>query len=222
MDIREHSPYMADIRWFGHNCFRIRAREATVLTDPVGKKTGYSLPKQTADIVTISHNHPGHNNLAAIKPDFQVIDGPGEYELHEVFISGLRTYHDKEKGASLGYNTVFRLEFGGLTYGHLGDLGHTLIDDHIEALSNVDVLFAAVGGGPLLSASDMAEVVGAISPKMLIPMQFRTSKGDANRDEVAPFAKHLGVDLPNPVDKLTLKASDLTDQMQLVIMNPDG
>ena len=82
---------MAEIRWFGHNCFRIRAKEATVLTDPVGKKTGYSLAKQTADIVTVSHDHPGHNNIAAIKPDFQMIDGPGEYEIHDVFISGLRT-----------------------------------------------------------------------------------------------------------------------------------
>ena len=213
---------MAEIRWFGHNCFRIRAKEATVLTDPVGKKTGYSLARQTADIVTVSHDHPGHNNVAAIKPDFQMIDGPGEYEIHDVFISGLRTYHDKEKGKSLGYNTVYRLEFSGLSYGHLGDLGHQLSDDHIEALSGVDILFAAVGGGPLLSASDMAEVVGAISPRMLIPMQFKTAKGDQDRDEIAPFAKHLGVELPNPVEKLTIKASDLTDQMQFVVLKPEG
>ena len=213
---------MAEIRWHGHNSFRIRAKEATVLTDPVGKKTGYSLGKQAVDIVTISHDHPGHNNVAAIKPDYQVIDGPGEYELHDVFITGLRTYHDKEKGAKLGYNTVFRFDFGGLSYGHLGDLGHQLSDDHIEALSGVDILFAAVGGGPLLSASDMAEVVGAISPKMLIPMQFKTAKGDHDRDELAPFAKHLGVELPEPIDKLTVKPSDLTDQMQFVVLNPDG
>lgn len=213
---------MAEIRWFGHNCFRIRAREATVLTDPVGKRTGYTLAKQAADIVTLSHDHPGHNNLAAIKPEFQLIDGPGEYEIHDVFLSGLRTYHDKEKGASLGYNTVFRIEFSGLSYAHLGDLGHQLSDDHIEALSNVDILFAAVGGGPLLSASDMAEVVGAISPRMLIPMQFRTAKGDKDRDEIAPFAKHLGVELPAPTDKLTIKASDLTDQMQFVVLKPEG
>jgi L-ascorbate metabolism protein UlaG (beta-lactamase superfamily) len=213
---------MAEIRWIGHNCFRIRAKEATVLTDPVGKKTGYSLAKQAADIITISHDHPGHNNVAAIKPDFQVIDGPGEYEVHEVFITGLRTYHDKEKGKSLGYNTVYRMDFGGLSYGHLGDLGHQLSDDHIEVLGGVDILFAAVGGGPLLSASDMAEVIGAISPRMLIPMQFRTARGDTGRDEIAPFAKHLGVELQAPVEKLTVKASDLTDQMQFVVLKPEG
>ncbi|HWV24036.1 MAG TPA: MBL fold metallo-hydrolase [Thermomicrobiales bacterium] len=213
---------MAEIRWLGHNCFRIRSKEATVITDPVGKKTGYTLAKQTADIVTISHDHPGHTNLAAIKPEFQVIDGPGEYEVHGVFIEGLRTYHDKEKGASHGYNTVYHLEFGGLTYAHLGDLGHPLSDEQIESLSNVDILFAPAGGGPLLSASDMAEVVGAISPRMLIPMQFRTPKGDQSREPIEPFAKHLGIEMPSVVDKVTVKASDLTDQMQFIVLKPEG
>lgn len=213
---------MAEIRWFGHNCFRIRAREATVITDPVGKKTGYTLPKQTADIVTISHDHPGHTNLAAIKPEFQTINGPGEYEIHEVFIDGMRAYHDKEQGESLGYNTVFRLEFGGLTYAHLGDLGHPLSDEQTEILNGVDILFAPAGGGPVLPASDMAEVIGAISPRMLIPMQYRAGKGDKDRNEIEPFAKHLSMDPPQPIDKLTVKASDLTDQMQFVLLKPEG
>lgn len=213
---------MAEIRWLGHNCFRIRSREATIITDPVGKKTGYTIPKQTADIVTVSHGDPGHTNLAAIKPGFQLIDGPGEYEIHSVFIEGMRTYHDAEQGATRGYNTVYHFEFGGLTFAHLGDLGHPLSDEQVESLSGVDVLFAPAGGGPLLSASDMAEVVGAISPRMLIPMQFQTKKGDASRDPVEPFAKHLGVELPQPVDKLTVKASDLTDQMQFVVLKPEG
>src|SRR5680860_370783 len=98
---------MAEFRWYGHNCFRIRAREATVLTDPVGKNTGYTLPRQTADIVTLSHDHPGHNNLAAVKPEYQVINGPGEYELHGIFVTGIRTYHDAEADARLGYNNAY-------------------------------------------------------------------------------------------------------------------
>jgi hypothetical protein len=36
----------------------VRAREATVILDPVGKSTGYSLPKQKADIVTVSTRIP--------------------------------------------------------------------------------------------------------------------------------------------------------------------
>ncbi len=213
---------MAEIRWFGHNCFRIKAKEATVLTDPVGKNTGYTLPKQTADIVTLSHDHPGHNNLAAVKPDYQLINGPGEYEVHAVFLTGFRTYHDQEKGAEHGYNTIYLIEMSGLRLAHLGDLGHTLNDDQVETLGTIDVLFAPAGGGPLLSTSDMAEVIGRISPRMLIPMQYKAGKGDKKREEIDGFVRHLGVEMPTPVDKINVRQSDLTDQMQLVLLKPEG
>jgi L-ascorbate metabolism protein UlaG (beta-lactamase superfamily) len=213
---------MAEIRWFGHNCFRVRAREATVLMDPVGKKTGYSVSKQTADIVTVSHEHPGHNNLQMVKPEYALINGPGEYELHGVFITGTRTYHDKKKGAEHGYNTVFELDMDGMRFAHLGDLGHPPSDEDLETIENIDILFAPAGGGPLLSASEVAEVVGNISPKMVIPMQYRTSQGDKDRDEVEAFCKHLGIEMPAPIDKLAVKASDLTDQLQLVLLQPNS
>ncbi|HEV2074257.1 MAG TPA: MBL fold metallo-hydrolase [Thermomicrobiales bacterium] len=213
---------MAEIRWLGHNCFRIRAREATVLMDPVGKKTGFTMARQTADIVTLSHQHAGHTNLEAVKPEYQVIDGPGEYELHGVFITGIRSYHDRNKGTEGGYNTIYRVEFDGLKFGHLGDLGHPLNDDQIESLSSVDILFVPAGGGPLLPPSEMAEVVGGISPRMIIPMQYRAGKGDQSRDPVEPFCKHLGAEVPQPLEKLVVKASDLADQMQLVLLTPDG
>lgn len=213
---------MAEIRWFGHNCFRIKAREATVLMDPVGKKTGYTPSKQTADIVTVSHEHPGHNNLQMVKPEFALINGPGEYELHAVFVTGTRTYHDKVKGAERGYNTVYEIDLDGLRIAHLGDLGHTLNDDAVESFENIDILFAPAGGGPLLSAADIAEVVGNISPKMVIPMQYRTSKGDQDRETVDAFCKQLSMEMPEPVEKLNVKASDLSDQMQLVLLQPNS
>lgn len=213
---------MAEIRWFGHNCFRIRGREATVMMDPVGKNTGYSMSRQTADIVTISHHHNGHNNLAQIKPEFVVIDGPGEYEVHGVFVYGIRTYHDNVKGAERGHNTIFSMMLEGIRFTHLGDLGHQLNDEQLEIIEDTDVLFVPVGGGPLLSPTEMAEVVGQISPKLVIPMQFRTENGDHTRGEVSTYAKHLGVTLPDPVEKLVLKPSDLPEKIEMVILTPES
>lgn len=211
---------MADIRWFGHNCFRIRAREATVMMDPVGKNTGYSMTKQTADIVTVSHPHPGHANTDQVKPEFVVLDGPGEYELHGVFVYGFRTYHDNEKGADKGYNTIFRVKMDGINFTHLGDLGHMPSDDVIEELEGTDVLFVPAGGGPVLQQSEMAELVGVISPKLVIPMQFKTDQGDSSRATVEDFAKHLSLPVPEAVDKLSLKTSDLPDKMGLIVLAP--
>lgn len=211
---------MAEIRWFGHNCFRIRAREATVMMDPVGKNTGYAMTKQTADIVTISHDHPGHNNTAQVKPDFVVIDGPGEYELHGVFVFGTRTYHDNAKGAELGYNTIFSVTLDGIRFTHLGDLGHQLNDEQLEVIEDTDVLFVPAGGGPVLSPTEMAEVVGVISPKLVIPMQFRTELGDHSRGEVGEYARHLGIQLPEPVEKLVLKPGDLGEKIDIAVLIP--
>ena len=193
-----------------------------MLTDPVGKRTGYSLPKQAVDIVTLSHEHAGHVNLEAVKPGFKMISGPGEYEMNDTFITGIRTYHDKQQGAELGYNTVYLIELENLKFGHLGDLGHQLSDSLIEQYGSVDVLFVPAGGGPVLPPSEMAELIANISPKMVIPMQYRTTRGDAERDEVAPFLKHLGVEAPQPVEKLVIKPSDLTEQMQVVLLTPES
>ncbi|MCO5224152.1 MAG: MBL fold metallo-hydrolase [Thermomicrobiales bacterium] len=212
---------MAEIRWLGHSCIRIRSREALIIMDPVGKNTGYSLSKQQADIVTVSHPHEGHNNLGQIKPDYVVLDGPGEYELHGVFIYGARTYHDNVKGAELGYNTIFTVLTEGIRFTHLGDLGHQPKDEVMEEIEGTDVLIVPAGGGNLMTPAQMAELVGVIAPKMVIPVQFRTDLGDKGRGEVSDFARQLGEPLPEPVDKLTIKSSDLGEKMQFVLLSPN-
>src|SRR6476620_8964104 len=147
---------VAEFRWLGHNCFRIKAREAVVLTDPVDRVTGYAMQKQTADIVTISHDHQGHVNLAGVRPEYQVVRGPGEYEMHDVFITGIRTYHDNEKGGKLGYNTMYHIEMEGIVTCHLGDLGHPLTEEQAEAISDCDVLLIPAGNPDLLTLDQAA------------------------------------------------------------------
>ena len=212
---------MAEFKWFGHNCFRIRAREATVLTDPVGRETGYTLPKQTADVVTISHAHPGHANLAAVKPEFTTIDGPGEYEVHDVFVTGIRTYHDGALGAERGRNTIYLIELEGMVICHLGDLGHPLSEDQAEAMANVDVLLVAAGGGTVLEPVQAAEIISQIEPKVVIPMQYATERGDKRLGGLEPFCKALGVAVPDPVEKLALRQIDLGETMRVIALAPE-
>jgi L-ascorbate metabolism protein UlaG (beta-lactamase superfamily) len=213
---------MAEFRWFGHSCFRIKAREATVLTDPVGRVTGYAMPKQQVDIVTISHDHPGHANLDAVRPEYQLVKGPGEYELHEVFITGIRTYHDDTKGKERGYNTVYLIELEGMVICHLGDLGHTLTEEQAEAMAGCDVLLVPAGGGSVIEPVRAAEVVSQLEPKIVIPMQYATEIGDKNLGGVEAFCKQLGVEMPAAEDKLVLRQSDLGEAMRLVILTPES
>jgi L-ascorbate metabolism protein UlaG (beta-lactamase superfamily) len=214
---------MAEFRWYGHNCFRIKGREATVITDPVGRETGYAMPKQTADVVTISHDHPGHANLNAVRPEYQVVNGPGEYELHDIFITGIRTYHDDARGKERGYNTVYLIELEGMVICHLGDLGHTLTEEQAEAMSNVDVLLVPAGGGDrVIDPGKAAEVIAQLEPKVVVPMQFATSHGDTKLGDLPTFCKQLGVDVPPAEEKLVLRQSDLSEAMRLVVLAPES
>lgn len=208
---------MAEIRWFGHNCFRIRGKDAVVLTDPVGKETGYALPKTTADIVTISSQSPEHANLNAVKPEFDTVTGPGEYEMHEVFITGIRTHLDAEQGKLRGHNTVYLIELDGMTFCHLGDLGHPLSEDDAEAIGDVDVLLVPAGS-PTLDPARAAEITSQLSPKVVIPMQYATTSGDRGLANLESFCRNLGVSVPEPAEKLSLKASDLGETLQLVAL----
>ncbi len=208
---------MAEFRWYGHNCFRIRGKDAVVITDPVGKGTGFNLAKTTADLVTVSSNQPEHSNLAAIKPEFDTIDGPGEYEIHDVFVTGIRTHLDEMNGKSRGHNTAYLIELDGMVICHLGDLGHALSAEHAEAMSDVDVLLVPAGS-KTLGAARAAEITSQLTPKVVIPMQYATATGDRDLEGLEVYCRNLGVSLPEAQEKLTLRSSDLGDAMRLAVL----
>lgn len=212
---------MAEFRWFGHNCIRFKAREATILFDPVDRATGYAMPKQTADIVTLSTGRRDDVDLRAVKPPYQVLDGPGEYELHEVFISGLRTYRDAEKRKEHGHNTVYTILAEGLTVVHLGSLGHTLNEENTDLLSTVDILFVPAGGGDAITPEQAAEITTELEPKVVVPIRYQTPWGDKDLAPVDEFCKHLGIDVPEAQEKLILKPSDFGETTQLFLLTPN-
>jgi len=212
---------MAEIRWYGHTCFRIKAREAIIFTDPVDRSTGYGMGKQNADIVTLSGDTKG-GNLAAIRPEFQTIDGPGEYEMHDVFVTGMRTYQDDKKGADLGYNTAYVIEVEGMKIGHLGNIGHSLTEAEAEPLEDLDVLLVPVGGEDSFTYDKAIEFTTELSPKLVIPMRYATTVGDKALGSLDAFCKKLGVEVPEAEEKLSFRASDLGETMRLVVLKPES
>ncbi|MEJ5199785.1 MAG: MBL fold metallo-hydrolase, partial [Anaerolineae bacterium] len=142
-----------DIDWFGHSCFRIREGGVTIITDPYDKSIGYVMPRVRADIITISHDAPGHAAAGAIKGDARVLNRPGEYEVKGVFITGIQTWRGAgAHGEAKEENTVFVFEFDDLTVCHLGDLARVLTQAQVEAMPDIDVLLVPVGGGTALDA----------------------------------------------------------------------
>lgn len=212
---------MPEIKWLGHGCFRIRGREAVILMDPVPFESGYQMGRQQADIVTFSHAPDAEGPvLELIQPGFRAVTGPGEYEIREVFITGIRTGEKADAAKPRGYNTVYMVELEDLVLCHLGDLGQSLTEEQAESFNQIDILFIPVGGAPTLNAVQATEVIGQLEPSVVIPMQYQTGEGDHQRDSLERFLKEMGVDGTEPVDRFSVKKSDLGESMRVVILQP--
>ena len=209
-----------EITWYGHSCFRIMERGyATIATDPFDDSVGYPAPKIKADIVTVSHDAPGHSNLAAAK-GARPITGPGEFEIGGVFITGLATGNGgKKKKDSERANTLYLFDFDGLTVCHLGDLNAVPTQHQIEGLGAVSVALVPVGGGGGLNASQAAEVISLIEPSIVIPMHYKTADTGLKLDPLSKFLKEMGLANPKPEDVLKVSKSHLPEETQVVVLN---
>lgn len=208
-----------DISWLGHSCFKITGKQATVITDPFSPELGYSLGNHTADILTISHQHPGHYYTEGIAGNPRLVTGPGEYEIGGVLIIGVATRHDAEGGAERGKNTVYLLEVDDIAVCHLGDLGHALTSDQIEEIDSVDVLLVPVGGGSTIDAAAAAKVVRQLEPGIVIPMHYKTDGLNRELETVDAFLKEIGANSITAQPKLSVTKSSLTDSLQVCLLD---
>ena len=89
----------------------------------------------------------GKSVLPSSLDDAFVLDGPGEYEVKEVLVTGVRTYRDDARGrrsaasrprsssSSTAMHTI-----------HLGDIGHLLSEEKLGDIGSVDIACVPVGG----------------------------------------------------------------------------
>lgn len=138
-----------EITWYGLSCFRLTERNlATVVTDPYDSQTaGYEPLKLKADILTVSHEAPGHGYTSGVKGYSHLITTPGEYEIGGVFITGIQTNGISKQDADEPRNTLYVFDYEGVTVAHLGDLQRVPSQTEIEALGTVHIVLVPVGEG---------------------------------------------------------------------------
>lgn len=206
------------ITWLGQSCFKIQGKETTLVTDPYGLKHGLKLPKITAEIVTVSHDHDDHNNAKAVLGQPFIISGPGEYEIKSVFIQGILSYHDKKEGKERGLNTIYLIELEGISIAHLGDLGHLLADKDLEKLEGVDILMIPVGGTYTLNAKEASETISQIEPRIIIPMHYKIPGLKLPIDSLNKFCQEMGVAQSAIQDRLRISLKELPQEETKVVL----
>jgi L-ascorbate metabolism protein UlaG (beta-lactamase superfamily) len=168
------------IQWLGHACFLLTSESGLrIITDPYTAGVfglEYKPPTEAADIVTVSHDHADHNNVADVKGNPQVVQGVGSKEAKGVQFKGVASAHDESSGKERGSNTIFCFALDGVSVCHLGDLGHDLTDQAVADIGGVDVLLIPVGGNFTIDAAVAEKVCQKLAPKIVIPMHFKNDR----------------------------------------------
>ena len=233
------------IIWHGQSCFQIitsqgKNNQVSIVIDPFFDEIGLKLPKIEADILLVTHHHQDHDNTKAVQSpkgggNFFLIDGPGEYDVKNVFIGGIRAFHDNSQGKTtptprppwfppglLGENTIYTIEAEDLKLCHLGDLGQKeLTDEQLEAIGEVDILFIPVGGVYTVAAKEALNIMSQIEPHITIPMHYQIPKLKVKLDGLDKFLKSLGIKSIVPENKLSIKKKDiLLEEAKIIVLKP--
>lgn len=210
-----------DIYWYGLSCFRLVERnKAAIITDPFSEGFGYTVKKLDADVVTVSHDAPGHNNpkmAKGLNPN-HLLTGPGEYEIGGVFITGI-VPADRKRREQGDRNVIYHFDFENVTVAHLGDLHFVPSQATMESLSGVDVALVPVGGGKGLNAAQAAEVVSLLEPRLVIPMHYHTPELEGVAlDPLDKFLHEMGVTHVEPIESLRLTSHVTEDDTKVVVL----
>jgi L-ascorbate metabolism protein UlaG (beta-lactamase superfamily) len=226
-----------EISWFGATCVRLKGREGVVAADPFRSIAGPTGRGLTADIVSFSHAEDaadierGSRSKAAVTSrhlgiplptsleSAYVLDSPGEFEVHEVMVTGVRTFRDNERGAVRGLGTSFIFELDGIFTAHLGDVGHVLDAETLRELGHVDVV--CLGVGAHVTAAQAAEIVTQLDANLVVPLPISDAAASPGGD-LDRFLKEMSVTDPQPAPRLNVTISSLPSETTVVVLEQRG
>ncbi|MFH1365805.1 MAG: MBL fold metallo-hydrolase [Patescibacteria group bacterium] len=202
------------ITYFGKQFFKIGQGEMVLAFNPVSKssKTGIS-SHFGADVAFVTTNHPDYSGVEQLSHGERapfIINGPGDYEIKEIFIKGV--FSNALIGGKKYINTVYLFSLDGINVAFLGALSDLeLSKESHEAINSPDIIFIPIGGKDMLDAKTAAKFASSLESKLIIPM-------DYDETSLKVFLKELGEEKAQVMDKLTLKRKDLENKEGEVVI----
>ena len=132
-------------------------------------------------------------------------------------VKGIEAYHDKEKGSRRGEITIFTFVIEGLTFCHLGDLGHVLDEEKVKEIGKIDILFIPVGGVFTLDGREALEICRKIQPKVIVPMHYKISGLSLPIERVDDFLEHVEGEYPvrYVANEIEIEKDDLSHSSEI-------
>ncbi len=220
-----------EITWYGQTCVRLRGRDAVVVADAYQSIVGPTGRGITADIATFSHpddaplakakgrrTRDGRTVLPGSLENSFALDGPGEYEVKDVLLTGVRVQRDDGEDKGRGPGTAFVVELDGLHTIHLGDVGRLLSEEALGEIGSVDIACVPVGG--TLNPTRTAELIAQLDPKLVVAMPVCPDEADC-AEALAKFFHEMGGE-PTPQAKLAVTISTLPSETTAVVLESRG
>jgi L-ascorbate metabolism protein UlaG (beta-lactamase superfamily) len=209
------------IKWLGHACFLITSDAGVrLITDPYHREEDltYGEINESADIVTVSHDHFDHNNVAAVGGKPEVVKKAGTTKVKGIEFKGIPCYHDESGGQERGGNIIFCFQVDEVNICHLGDLGHLLSDEQLAEIGEVDILLIPVGGFFTIDAKAATEVCNRLVPKLVIPMHYSTDKCHLAIGGVDEFLQGKGDVSRLSASELEFKREELPATTKIIVL----
>lgn len=209
------------LRWLGHSSFLIISRQGIKgLTDP---NFAYPLDEEVV-VVTISNDHPTHNDTSVLKGKPVILTGVDErgrpVKVNR-FFKDLQVQNLTTTPGPVGTNRIFMYKTGGICIAHLGNLFTQLTPPQIRTLQGVDVLLVPIHRwGPASRWNEILKLVSQLKPRLVLPMHYdHPSRAQA-------FVEFVGSRLPVKKARTTsilLNRNSLPRPSLLLILGaPDG
>ena len=211
------------VKWLGHASFLISSETGLkIITDPYPQGSGlsYAPVSETADIVTVSHDHFDHNNVSSVPGKPEVITESGVKNVKGIQFKNIASHHDESQGKERGVNTIFCFSVDGIKLCHLGDLGHRLSKEQIAEVGSVDILFIPIGGVFTIDAKMASTVSDDLKPKVVIPMHCKTPKCDWPLNTIEDFLTGKKNVKKLDSSEIEFKSGELPETTEIIALQP--
>jgi L-ascorbate metabolism protein UlaG (beta-lactamase superfamily) len=214
------------ITWYGHAAFLIETLGVRTIFDPYRSPDsgGYEPIAEPADLVVVSHeNDRYHSHLGQIIPPFETIRAlelpPDGSVFRGIRFEAIHVFETPERLPEDEVTIVhFRAE--DLHVAFLGDLGHPMSEEELAPLKGANIVLAAAGGKPTIDVLELAHLLNAIGPRIVIPMHFKTPKINLNIAPLEPFLDAMGNDAieRTGVTSIDVTRSSLPENRTIVVL----